>query len=71
LDVLHHDEMPTRGLVQTGVEDLHDIGVDKPRGGLCLALEARHERGVVREVLGEQLDRHLTLQAQVEGEVHG
>ena len=58
-------------LVQAGVEDLHDVGVDQARGRLRLALEARHERGVVGEVLGEQLDRHLALQAQVEREVDG
>ena len=58
-------------LVQAGVEDLHDVGVHQARGGLRLALEARDERGIVGEVLGEQLDRDLALQAQVEREVHG
>ena len=54
-----------------GVEHLHDVGVHEARRRLRLALEARHERGVVGEVLGEQLDRHLALEAQVEREVHG
>ena len=71
LDVLHHDEVPARGLVQAGVEDLHDVRVHQARGGLRLALEAGDECGVIREVLGEQLDGHLALQAQVEREVHG
>ena len=59
------------GLVLAGVEDLHDVGVHQARGGLGLALEARHERGFVGEVLGEQLDRDLALEAQVEGEMDG
>ena len=71
LDVLHHDEVLAGGLILAGVEDLHDVGVDQARRGLCLALEARHERGVLGEVLGEQLHRDLALQAQVEGEVNG
>ena len=71
LDVLHHDEVLAGALVAAGVEDLDDVGVHQPRGRLRLALEARHEGGVVGEVLGEQLDRHLALQAQVEREVHG
>ena len=54
-----------------GVEHLDDVGVHQPRGRLRLALEARHERRVVGEVLGEQLDGDLALQAQVEREVHG
>ena len=58
-------------LVQAGVEDLHDVRVHQTRRGLRLALEARHERRVLGEVLGEQLDRHPALQAQVEREVHG
>src|SRR5438270_7340318 len=38
---------------------------------LGLALEARHERGVLGEVLGEQLHRNPALQALVEGAVNG
>ena len=60
-----------RTLVQPGVEDLHDVGVDQARGCLRLALEARHEGGVLGQVLGQQLDRHPPLQALVEGEVDG
>ena len=59
------------GLILAGVEDLHDVGVDQACRRLRLALEARHERGVLGEVLGQQLHRHRALQAQVEGEVNG
>ena len=57
-------------LVAAGVEHLDDVRVHQARGRLRLALEARHERGVVGEVLGQQLDRHLALEAHVEREVH-
>ena len=71
LDVLHHDEVLAAALVAAGVEHLHDVRVHEARRRLRLALEARDERRVVGEVLGEQLDRDLALQAQVEREVHG
>ncbi len=57
LDVLHHDEVLAGALVQAGVEHLHDVGVHEARRRLRLALEARDERGVLGEVLGEQLHR--------------
>jgi len=40
------------------------------RRRLRLALEAGHERGVVGEVLGQQLDGHLALEAHIQREVH-
>ena len=54
-----------------GVEHLHDVRVNQACGGLRLALETRDERRILGEVLGEQLDGHLALQAQIEGEVDG
>jgi hypothetical protein len=71
LDVLHHDEVLARDLVLAGVEHLHDVRMHEARGGLRLALEARHEGGVIGEVLGEQLDRDLALESLIEGSVHG
>ena len=71
LDVLHHDEVLVGALVAAGVEHLHDVRVDQPRGGLCLALEARDEGGVVGEMLGQQLDGDLALEAQVHREMDG
>ena len=50
-------------LVGAEVEDLHDVRVHQPRGGQRLAPEARDERGVLGEVLGQQLDRDVALQA--------
>ena len=60
-----------RVLVEAEVEDLHDVGVHEPRGGERLAAEARDELRVVGEVLGEQLDRDVALQAAVEREHDG
>jgi len=70
LDVLHHDVVLVTGVVESRVEDLHDVRMDEARGGERLALEARHERRVGCEVLGEQLDGDVTLEALVEREVH-
>jgi hypothetical protein len=70
-DVLHHDEVPVLAVVEAEVEHLDDVGVHQPRGRQGLAAEARHERGVVGEMLGEQLDRDVALQALVEREVNG
>ena len=70
-DVLHDDEVAGAGLVEAEVEDLDDVGVHEPRGRQRLAAEARRRTSVVGEVLGQQLDRDLALEALVEGEVHG
>ena len=69
--VLHHDEVLVGGLVEAEVEHLHDVRVHEPRRGQRLAAEARDERRVVGEVLGEQLDRDVALQPAVERELHG
>ena len=53
-------------VVEPEVEDLHDVRVDQPGGGERLAAEAGHESRVVGEMLGEQLDRDIALQALVE-----
>ena len=58
-------------LVEAEVEDLDDVGVHEPRGGQRLAAEARHEARVLGQVLGEQLDRDVALQAGVERELDG
>ena len=66
VDVLHDDVVAAGGLVEAEVEDLDDVGVHEPGGGQRLAPEARDELAVVGQVLGEQLDRHVALQARVE-----
>ena len=71
LDVLHDDEVAAAGRVEAGVEDLDDVRVHELRRRQRLALEARHERRVVGEVLGEQLDRDVALQARVHRQVDG
>ena len=53
------------------VEDLDDVGVHEPRGGERLAAEARDEARVLGQVLGQQLDRDVALQARVERELDG
>jgi hypothetical protein len=52
------------------VEHLHDVRVHEPGGRQRLAAEARDERRIVREVLGQQLDGDIALEALVEGELH-
>ena len=54
-------------LVEAEVEDLDDVGVHEPRDGQRLAPEARDELVVVGQVLGQQLDGHVALEALVEG----
>ncbi len=55
--------------VEPGIEDLDDVLVDQAGRGERLALKARHECGIVGEVLGEQLDGDESLESLVEGEV--
>ena len=55
------------GLVEAEVEDLDDVGVHEPRDRQRLAAEARDELVVVGQVLGQQLDGHVALEAIVEG----
>ena len=70
-DVLHHDEVLVVALVEAEVEHLDDVGVHEPGRRERLAPEARHERRVVGEVLGEQLERDVALEPLVEREVDG
>ena len=58
-------------LVEAEVEHLDDVRVHEPGGGERLAAEAGDERRVVGQVLGQQLDRHVALEALVEGQLHG
>ena len=69
--VLHDDEVLVVAGVEAEVEHLDDVGMDQPRSGQRLAPKARHERRVVGEVLGQQLDRHVALEPVVEREVDG
>ena len=68
-DVLHHDEVLVVALVEAEVEHLDDVGVHQPGRCQRLAAEARDERRVVGEVLGEQLQRHVALEPLVERQV--
>ena len=54
-------------VVDAGVVDLNDVGVDQLRDGQRLAAEAGDEALVVGEVLGEDLDRDRALEDQVGG----
>ena len=64
---LHDDVLAVGRLVEAEVEDLDDVGVHEPRDGQRLAPEARDELAVVGEVLGQQLDGDVALEARVEG----
>jgi hypothetical protein len=55
-DVLHHDEV--RAVLHADVVHADDVGVDQPRGGLGLTLEAGQEHGVVVVRAEQDLDRH-------------
>ena len=68
-DVLHHDEVLVVAGVKAEVEDLDDVGVDEPRGGERLPAKARHERRIVGQMLGQQLEGHIALETAVEGQV--
>ena len=65
------DEVLVRVLVEPEVEHLNDVRMHEPGRRQRLAPEARYERRVVGEVLGEQLDRHVALEALVERQLHG
>ena len=69
--MLHHDEVLVVALVEAEVEHLDDVGVHQAGGGQRLAAEARDERRVVGQMLGQQLDRDVALEPAVEREVHG
>ncbi len=63
LDVLHDDVVAA--VVDAGVVDLDDVGVDQLRDRQRLAPEAGDEALVVGEVLGEDLDRDRALEDAV------
>ena len=69
LDELHDDVVAP--LVDPGVVDLDDVGVDQFRDGERLAPEAGDEPLVVGEVLGEDLDRDGALEDPVGCPMHG
>src|SRR5690606_27507917 len=64
---LHDDEMPA--VVDPGVVDLHDVGVNQLGHGQRLAPEAGNEPVVVGEMLGQYLDRDRPLENAVGGAV--
>ncbi len=68
--VLHDDEVLLRRLIEARIEDLDDVGMYEPRRCQRLAAKARHERGVVGKVLGQQLDRDVAFQPLVHGQQH-
>ena len=68
LDVLHDDVMAA--LVDAGVVDLDDVGVDQPGDRQRLAAEAGDELLVVGEVLREDLDGHGALEDVVDRAVN-
>ena len=67
LEQLRHHEEPIALLA--GVVDRDDVGVRERRHRLRLGLEAGERVGVIGEVLGQDLDRHVALEAGVAGAV--
>jgi hypothetical protein len=66
-DVAHGDvEQP---VCLAGVEDRHDVRVIQAGGQLRLAQEALAKARVLRQFGGQQLQRHLALEAQLLGQV--
>ena len=63
VDVLHRDEVSA--VERAAVEDPDDVRVLEAGGSLCLALEALHELGVLREVVVQDLDRDLAVELGV------
>ena len=62
-DQLHDQRAAAAGFLET--VDAGDVRVTERREHLRLAMEARHAVVVVREVLGQQLQRHVAVQARV------
>ena len=69
--VLHHDEVLVVTGVEAEVEHLDDVRVHEPGGRERLAPEPGDERRIVGEVLGQELQRDVALEAAVEREVDG
>ena len=67
LEELRHHEEPIALLA--GVVDRDDVGVRERRHRLRLGLEAGERVGVIGEVLGQDLDRHVALEAGIAGAV--
>ena len=70
-NVLHHDEVLVAGFIEPEVEHLHDVRMHEPRGSERLSTEARDERRVIGEVLSEELDGDIALEALVESQMDG
>ena len=63
LDQLHHQRAAAAGFLEA--VDAGDVRMTERGEHLRLAVEARHAVFVVREVLGQQLQRHVAMQARV------
>ena len=68
LDQLHHERADIAGLL----EAIHvgDVGMVQRGKRLGLTLEACETFGVVREGIGQYLDRDVARQARVPGTIH-
>ena len=65
LEQLGHQE--GRALLAAEIVDRQDVGVREGGDGLGLALEPGQARGVVGQVAGQDLDRHVALEVGVAG----
>jgi hypothetical protein len=68
VDQLHHEHVPGGGLLEA--VDLGDVRVIQERERLRLASEARETIGVEGKGRGQELERHLAIQASVTDAVH-
>ena len=68
LDVLHRQELAT--LIDTDFEQRADVGMVEAGDGARFAEEPPRRRAIVLRRVAEQLDRGLTVEACVPGQIH-
>jgi len=68
LDQLHDERTASSGFFEA--VNARDVRVTERRQYLRFPVKARHPLGVVREVLGQELQRHFAVQARVGGTEH-
>ena len=68
LDEFHHQRPDAVGFFEP--VDLRDIGMIQRSKHLCFAGESRQAVGVVRERVGEDLDRDVAIQLRIAGSVN-
>src|SRR6185436_18727395 len=68
LQILHGDERAA--VLLADVVDRADVGMVERRGGPGFTLKAAQGLGITRQIAGDELERHRTVQARIFGFVH-